>query len=277
MVKRHPSCKLTIKQERQVIKEYLAGISARQLAKKYDFACHGPITAILKYYGIEQRSKPERNRLYQLNPNVFDVIDSEHKAYWWGFIYADGHVHKRSLIVAIKHSDKSHLGKLPLFMESESPMHRTKRLNCDNARIEFTDRHLAKRLRELGIISYRPRFDLVLQNLPEAFIHHWIRGYFDGDGSARKKPSISFVGQVPLLEFLRSIFAKHCKTNPNLSIFKHSKSYIHYLEISGRIQAMKVVKYIYQDATLWLERKRQVIESWPKPKKRSRDNKGRYK
>jgi hypothetical protein len=275
-MKRQGCCKLTIEQEKQVIQEYQSGKSARQLAKDYGFASHNSITAMLKHYGIEQRSAPERNRLYKLNPNLFDVIDSERKAYWWGFIYADGNVHKRSLIVAIKWSDISHVKKLKSFMQSESPIKRTKRLNTDNARIGFTDRHLADRLRELGILPNRPRFELVPRNLPQELVHHWIRGYFDGDGSAKKNKAISFVGQIPLLEFLRSTFANKCNTNPNLSIYKHSKSYIHYLCISGRIQALKVYRYMYKSATVWLGRKKQVIESWPKPKQRKRDDKGRY-
>jgi hypothetical protein len=279
-MKRNKSCKLTIDQEQEVIKKYLSGISARQLGKEYKFASHSPITAMLKVYNVEQRSPPERNRLYSLNPNIFDVIDSEHKAYWWGFIYADGTVHRRSLVIAIKYADYNHLEKLRDFMQSESPIKRTQNHNeyhkSDNAQISFTDRNLANRLRHLGVLAYRPQFELVLTNLPNELKQHWIRGYFDGDGSARKKPSISFVGRPLLLEFIREALHKECGTNPHFSIFKHTISDIYYLEIGGRIQAEKVTGYMYNNATVWLERKKQVVDSWPKPKPRKRDSKGRY-
>jgi len=65
-------------------------------------------------------------------------------------------------------------------------------------------------------------------------------------------------------------------TNPNLAVTKHNKANIYYLYISGRIQALKVANYMYQDATLWMPRKRKVIESWPKPQKRYRNAKGQY-
>ena len=32
----------------------------------------------------------------KFNENYFDIIDDEHKAYWLGFLYADGYVSKNS-------------------------------------------------------------------------------------------------------------------------------------------------------------------------------------
>lgn len=280
MTKRSYSCKLTIEQEQEVIQKYLAGNSAIELAKEYEFASHNAITRILRYYGIEQRDAPTRNRLYRLNPNVFDVLDTEQKAYWYGFLYADGNVCRRTLVLALKWSDKEHIEKFKQFMESESPIHRITRnygkTKYDNAKIEMTDRNLAYRLKSLGIVPSRPHFERVLRNLPKNLIQHWIRGYYDGDGSAGIHNVISFIGQIPLLEFVREQLAINCGTNPNLSIHKHTISDIYYLVISGRIQATNAAKYLYRDSTVWLSRKREVVNSWKEPLPRQRNEKGQF-
>lgn len=280
MTKRNYFCKLTIEQEQQVIQEYLSGKSARNLAKDYGFSSHGGITRILKCYGIEQRDAPTRNRLYSVNASTFDVIDTEHKAYWYGFLYADGCVHKRTLTLALKWNDREHIEKFKSFMESESPIHRTiKRTGkskCDNAQIEMTDRNMANRLKALGIIPRRIAFDRVLANLPDNLIQHWIRGFYDGDGSAGIHSVISFVGQIPLLTFIREQLSKNCGTNPLLSIHKHTISDIYYLVISGRIQATKVASYLYKDCSVCLTRKRIVVNSWKAPESRQRNEKGQY-
>jgi hypothetical protein len=70
-----------------------------------------------------------------------------------------------------------------------------------------------------------------------------------------------------LLEWLRAQFAERCGTNPNLAVTKHSKANISYLFISGIYQALKVTRYIYRDATIYLPRKKAVIDGWAAPKR----------
>jgi hypothetical protein len=60
----------------------------------------------------------------KFNQNVFDCIDTEEKAYWLGFIFADGYIsshipdkkktYKFELSLSLK--DKSHLEKFNQFM-----------------------------------------------------------------------------------------------------------------------------------------------------------------
>lgn len=277
-----PPRNFTDAEEEQIAKIYLAGHSAKSIMRAYDLSHHISICDALKRQGVTQRPAPERNRLYALNPHVFDVIDNELAAYWWGFIYADGCVYRRTLTVHIKEKDMNHLELLRDFMQSESPIkEEEQRLNGYSKSytrygIDFTDRHLTKRLRELGIKPYRPNPQAALRHLPIRLTQHWVRGYFDGDGSARTSPSIAFCGSRKLLIWLREQFANEAGTNPDLVVTKHNKANIYYLYISGRIQALKAAGYMYRDATVWMPRKREVIDNWPLPKERHRNAKGQW-
>ena len=256
----------TDEQEAEIAARYLAGESAKAIGRSLGNKHHISICAALRRQGVEQRPAPERNRLYKLNPNVFDAIDNELAAYWLGFLYADGVVHKRSLIVGLQWSDCEHLAKLREFLESESPIRETYRPGIDhNARVEFCDRHLAQRLTELGIAVARPYPDRFISNVPPDLTHHAIRGFFDGDGSAQRNGCASMCGDQTILAWIRQLSADNAGTNPNLSIHKHTKADIYYLIFSAIRPAKKFTKYIYRDATVWLERKRQIVDSWPQP------------
>lgn len=266
----------TDEQEIMIAKRYLDGKSTRALAR--DLGCDRiAIKGALERQGIEQRSPAERNRLYALNPHVFDVIDNELAAYWLGFAYADGNVSRRTFRVGLKAADKQHLEKLKAFMESESPIHTYMiKGKYKTAVIEFTDQHLAKRLQELGILSGRPRFGTMITQTPDHLWHHWLRGLFDGDGSAKKNPTIEFCGAEKMMEWIRKVLAKNAGTNPGLAITKHTSANLHYLGYSGRKQSLRIAQHMYKDATVWLTRKRQVIDSWPEPQKHKRNALGQY-
>ena len=50
-------------------------------------------------------------RKYFFNEDFFEIIDNENKAYWLGFIYADGYVSAKSLVIELHKDDESHIVK----------------------------------------------------------------------------------------------------------------------------------------------------------------------
>lgn len=272
----------TDEEEAKIAKRYLAGESAKAIARSLGLNHHISICAALKRQGIEQRPKSERNRLYALNTRAFDVIDSEAAAYWLMFLYADGSVSRRTLSLTLKEEDYKHLGKLKDFMKSESPIAIQKRKVGGRLRgyahIEFTDQHLANQLKGLGIVKGRPDYLSALNAIPGELYHHALRGFWDGDGGAPRNPNqgISFCGKEDFLIWIRAHLALKVGTNPNLKVSKHSKAKLWYLRYSGRRQALEVLDYLYWEATIWLERKRKRVDSWPPPQPKIRNEKGRF-
>lgn len=269
----------TDSEEEQIAKIYLSGKSARSIMRAYGFRHHISIVDALRRQGIEQRSAPERNRLYKLNPHIFDNLDNEASAYLHGFIYADGHIGRdKTLTINVSDEDKVHMDKIRIAMQTEAPVRIVKNYGYGkaNARLSFTDRYMASQLQSKGIVIGRTSPELAFSSIPESMFNHWLRGFFDGDGSARKSKSIIFCGSYEFLSMLRDRITYHCQTNPNLAISEHITKSIHYIGYSGRLVALRVADFMYKDATIWLERKRQVIDNWPLPQIRYRNEKGRF-
>ena len=66
------------------------------------------------------RSNKYNSRKYSLKESFFSKINSESKAYWLGFLYADGYVSQgKNIGITIANSDRKHLEK---FNKSISPV-----------------------------------------------------------------------------------------------------------------------------------------------------------
>lgn len=272
----------TPEEEACIVQIYEAGHSKRAIARAYNLKWKIAVDTTIKRAGIHVRPNTEANRLYTINHEAFDVIAPE-SAYWWGFIYADGSISRhKSLTIGLRHTDVDHVVALNEFLQSDAPIKiRDRWLKPHKgAYLHVTSQHMGARLEELGVLAHRPSFYLVIKNLPAKHIHHWLRGLFDGDGSAKPKrkkraPSLGFCGALELIEFVRNYMAQEARTNPNLKPYIHPTG-LCYLRYSGRRQCSRVANILYKDATIWLKRKRAVIDSWPPPQVRVRDALGRY-
>ena len=109
---------------------------------------------------------------------------SKESAYWAGFIAADGNVDDKSRIrLMLKHDDLRHLQKYNTFLKSTYAIQEntTKYNRCA---VEYTSYQIRSELESKYNIV--PVKSLIIQpptQLPEELIAHFIRGYFDGDGS----------------------------------------------------------------------------------------------
>ena len=67
--------------------------------------------------------KRER-RIYQVNENYFESIDSDEKAYWLGFLSADGYIHegRNTITLALQESDKVHIEKFKKAISATYPI-----------------------------------------------------------------------------------------------------------------------------------------------------------
>lgn len=214
-------------------------------------------------------------RKYNVDDNYFDNINTEEKAYWLGFLFADGCIHERSgqnrisLVLAIK--DKKHLEKFKKAISFEGPIidyakKSGKFLGLVHSYLRITSQKLSDSLSNLGCV---PRKSLILKfpKINDDLKHHFIRGYFDGDGSVfisnekhwRNKKifpiiHIRFSGTE---SFLKNI-------NQNIlmlgSIKKIKNNNINSLEFKRNKKAKLFYNYLYNNSKVFLERKKEIFE-----------------
>ena len=103
---------------KKILALYEDGNSIRTISKIINIERH-TISRILKEnnYSID-------NKKYHSKEDIFKKIDSEEKAYWLGFLYADGYISKlsSSVVLMIQNRDKEHLEKFKLFCKSDHPI-----------------------------------------------------------------------------------------------------------------------------------------------------------
>lgn len=153
---------------------------------------------------------------YFANYNIFERIDNEEKAYWLGFLAADGCNYQRdinaSVVINIHRKDREHLEKFKNFMNSNANIidHiQTEGFsnNTPMSKIILNSKKMSQDLEKLGIV---PRKSLILKPplIDSKYYMPFILGYFDGDGSIYKTSEnkiwgISFEGTKEILEWIK--------------------------------------------------------------------------
>lgn len=163
--------------------------SIKEISKLYN--CYEqPIRNLLKRESF-YRKNPEQG-----NIRYFQNIDTYYKAYFLGFIAADGCVQKftsssKGLSITLDIKDKCVLDKLKEEIGNEHNIRVWSKRQTHNknvittfCRFSLANKFLYDDLINLGIVE-RKTFLLqnVLTKLPEQFRNAFIIGYFDGDGS----------------------------------------------------------------------------------------------
>lgn len=255
----HRTTNLTEEDDKKIGELHLGGMRIAALARLYN-VFPSSIRTALKFQGIS----PQNNK-FGANEDAFTNFHNELDCYWLGFIYADGSASKKNgFQIRLKSSDEKHLQKLHKYLKLENKLFKggsfAKSKYHENIYLRCSNRDLVKKLMGLGIVPGRPSPLLSIENIPNHMLHHFFRGLFDGDGCAHKIPKITFLCQAELLEALRKelIFKALVSENPtvrrNGGIFR--------IDYGGFQQCSKIKKYLYRDASIFLERKLDIINSW---------------
>ena len=234
--------------------------------------------------GIFSRaSKLGVRRLYY-NKKYFEVIDSHEKAYWLGFLFADGYVTSGNRWgLELSKNDEEHFKKFLKAIEFNGKIKYRTRTNVING-IETTNTSCSicinnskmyDDLVRCGVVRNKTNHLVFPEEevLKKEFQHDFIRGFFDGDGTItynidkeRKRKEVNFICTDE--GFIDSINSILIENDIHFNKGKHSKGVLSTLRTSKELEIKKFYSYIYKDVTedIMLERKHnkfiELFEKW---------------
>ena len=238
------------------------------------------INNLLRRNGYDAKSASELKRKYPIQEDFFDKIDTEEKAYILGLLYADGwNQTERNLVaISLKESDKDILEKITELIQPDKPLryyttaNSRKKEGFENSqnqwRLMINNKHISQRLVELGCgkaKTHNLTFPTAEQ-VPSHLIRHFVRGYFDGDGSVSgdKQKQFCFVGTIDFLLPLQQILMKELGFSETKLDQRHKDidNNIRSLRYCGVNQCITFRDWLYKDATIYLERKKNIFDSY---------------
>lgn len=258
----------TIEELKQIANLYLKGKSQAASAKKFGYGQKVAIRA-LKVFEIKSRTISEAHflndyaRKYLVDKTFFEKIDTPEKAYWLGFISADGWVcDQNKLSIELKNTDENHLKKFKKNIKSAHPI--TQRKNRDACLIQIGSRKIVQDLKKMGITPNKSLILKSCQLVPEHLLKDYWRGFIDGDGSIhidRKNWRINLTGAYEICKDFDLFLHKKLNTNtrePN----QKNKTKNTFLSIyGGNIQIKKICSLLYENSSVYLDRKYKLAKN----------------
>jgi len=245
--------------------DYMLGLSYKLLSEKYNI-CTWSIGNVLKKNNIKSRI-----RKHNCDENYFEKIDSKEKAYWLGLLFADGYVRKRKQFngkhrqggnvgISLKNGDEYLLEKFILDLKSTYKLTKQIKGNFLSYKLEINSSKMADDLIKLGCFLNKSLI-LLPPNLSDEYIPHFIRGYFDGDGSIGKyegRHKFNLLGTNELLTWILNYFKnKGLKTTPKISKRKN----IYSIQVNSKSDIELIENIMYTSSSdYYLKRKKEKFK-----------------
>lgn len=246
---------------------------------------HEDIKQVLINNGIQPRSHRDSRKTYDYDESYFSTIDTPDKAYWLGFVYADGFITKHangSPVFGITLAEDEPLEKIKKAMKSNKRIGVYKKTNgySDKSieyKLAFCSNQLVSDLEKWGCVENKT-FKLKFPDfLNEDLIPHFIRGYFDGDGSVylhaqktnNKEYQILGAQFAGIYDFLNEMI-KHFNflNEDEKCLYQDTRKETDCwrIQLNSNIRALKLYHYMYKDCPndICLSRKRNKFEEFIK-------------
>ena len=238
------------------------------MKKNYDKMSYKEIGDVLGYTERQVRGKINHmnlTKIREFNKRYFENIDSSNKAYWLGFIYADGYVIKKEerrsyeLGIELNRNDEYHLQK---FNEELGGVHKIYQKHkdlyiADNPEMSHVDASVIRvysadivnDLDKHGIIQNKTNIPDIFPKMEGVFFMDFLRGYVDGDGciyvpSDKNKAQIHITSCHPqVFEYIKEVLLK--EYNISSRIYKEKdKKYRLYI---SQKDTLKFLDLLYKE------------------------------
>ena len=264
---------VTPEQEEKMVDAYCRGATLNEASAM----CGLDMTACeraLQRRGIKRRNRGDyrtseaslelmaaKVRSYSLDTTYFHAIDTEAKAYWLGFLAADGFVDSKKGTVALSLAEKDadHVARFKADLGYGGPVTvstqgRGFSRGHKIVRVSISCRKMARALAELGFRENKTWTIEPWQGPPELMRHYW-RGVVDGDGclyrDKRGHWTISLCGNRAMVNG----FADFVNNRTQYKATPGPHKMIHGVRVTSRAATANVARLLYGGATVALTRK----------------------
>jgi intein-encoded DNA endonuclease-like protein len=268
----YPLTNWTKEQENQVKELYTQNKTATEISKLMNIK---PTTIIYFLRKINLYKNPGV-RKYTCNFNYFETIDTEEKAYWLGFIAADGNINRNVLHIGIQSSDINHLEKFKKSINATNPIvtksyiDRGKILSL--SRIDIVYKKIKTDLIDKNITPNKSKtitWNKISQHMSTPLKKHLLRGYSDGDGcwttcgkNKQGIPKIKWSAVSGSYKFINELSKwLSIQIGSEIKFYKRKVWENWYINISGQKRCQALYDLMYSDSHIMLDRKRLKAQS----------------
>lgn len=279
----NPTTPRTIEEIEKFYNFYKAGHSVKETSEKFETDAGYQF----KKYNKEIRSSLENAKIlrrlgngYQTKlqyKNLLEEIKTEEDAYILGLWYADGCVHNNQAIITLHKDDEKILEKIRNYICPKLTIKNT--VNGDSKILVFSNSYLVSNFIKHGCVTRKTWEELSIPKMPEKLIKHFIRGYFDGDGSIYwDRTYLRFV----ICAINENILKNFCKILDTLNIenkidkeIREGKSLtlpsgekstnckdMYRLYVRKKESLVRLYSYLYEDSAIFLKRKKKKFDNF---------------
>jgi len=256
-----------------------------------------PVKSATYYINTRNIEVKVKSKRFLSNDDYFDIIDTENKAYILGFILADGSViiekdGSKRICFSNSIDDLEIIEKIRNEISPDSKIIRRN----DQRGAKFRKEQVNLRINSIKLVdtlineykikprkTYDSLFEFDFNKIPHSLIRHFIRGYFDGDGSVsfylikRKNSKLEYVdsfffnfsfimNSLLFTEQIAHIFEKEFNIIP--VIYKNKSKNCIYWSLRFNYSQNRANKifdiynYLYQESSIFLSRKKIKFENY---------------
>lgn len=238
------------------------------------------IQAVAKYFRISKSAMAnffrQNNINYILkhknnfNENYFSINTPE-SLYLAGFLAADGCIKNNSISLELSDKDLNHLMKIKNLLQCNAKINKRIRYKSkensnwkDSGCCNFTcsSKETINDLKRFNIIPNKTKtYTFPEWLISHSLVHHFMRGYFDGDGSFyhdkfSKRTFFSIRGTINFLNDFKNILKIKSISLPKINNGQGQ------LAFKGQKDVANIVNFLYKDATIFLQRKKLLVEKF---------------
>ena len=245
------------------------GLGAIEIAERINISHQG-----VHKYLFSVGEHRDRNESLELKlteeDKYFDSLDTQEKVYWLGFIVADGHFAEHTLRIILSELDYDHLKKLAHILKVKKIKrferitkkgNVSKMINLDYNSVHMVRTAIKYNLR--GNKAHNPQLGEIYKFIPEKYVNHFIRGYWDGDGTlgaymtkrGNYKRATSCTGNHKFLETTNKVISNYTEIKKKKVYRIKSSHFSGHLCYQAKLDIKVFLLWLYRNSEICLERK----------------------